>query len=348
MRSRFLLAAVAAVAVAAPASAADGLVKGSPAVKSISALAFGPGGVLFLGDPAAATVFAVDTGDTTPAATTADVSVAKVDEKVAGLLGVAGKDVVITDVKVNPASGNVYLAATRAKGATPVVVRVGRDGKLAEFPLTDVPFASVKLPNATGEAITSMAFVGGQLVVAGLSTEEFASTLRAIPYPFKEADKGTGVEIFHGAHGKLETKSPVRTFVTYTVGGADFILAAYTCTPLVRVPVADLKPGAKVKGTTIAELGNRNKPLDMVVYTKDGKDFILMANSARGVMKIPAAGVESAVGITTKPKELTAGVPFETVAGLTGVMHLDKLDAGRALLLVKGEAGFDLKTIPLP
>jgi peptide-methionine (R)-S-oxide reductase len=30
-------------------------------------------------------------------------------------------------------------------------------------------------------------------------------------------------------------------------------MAAYTCTPLVKIPVADLKAGAKVKGTTIAE-----------------------------------------------------------------------------------------------
>ena len=34
-----------------------------------------------------------------------------------------------------------------------------------------------------------------------------------------------------------------------------YILAAYTCTPLVKIPVSDLKPGAQVKGTTIADLG---------------------------------------------------------------------------------------------
>jgi len=47
---------------------------------------------------------------------------------------------------------------------------------------------------------------------------------------------------------------------------------AYTCTPLVQFAIPDLKPGAKVKGKTIAELGNRNRPLDMIDYQKDGKD----------------------------------------------------------------------------
>ena len=47
-------------------------------------------------------------------------------------------------------------------------------------------------------------------------------------------------------------------------------------------------------GTTIAELGNRNRPLDMIVYKKDGKEFLLMSNNSRGVMKIPTDGFADA------------------------------------------------------
>ena len=66
MRTRFaLLAAAVALAVAAPASAAD-LKKGTPEIKSVSALAFGPNGMLFIGDPESATISAIDTGDTKP------------------------------------------------------------------------------------------------------------------------------------------------------------------------------------------------------------------------------------------------------------------------------------------
>jgi len=347
---KFLLSGAIVALALSTAAAADipGLQKGSPVIKSISALAFCPQGCLFIGDPASQTIFAVNTADSTPSGT-GDLNVEKLDEKLGSLLGVTGKDVKISDVKVNPASGNVYIAASRANGPAPVIVRLGRDGSLKEFSLKDVAFASVKLPNAAGQAITNMAFVDGKLIVAGLSTEEFASTLRVIPFPFKDADQGAGIEIFHGAHGKLETKSPIRTFAPYRVSGADYILAAYTCTPLVRIPVSDLKAGAKVKGSTIAELGNRNRPLDMVVYTKDGKDYLLMANSARGVMKIPATGVDKVEAITARPKGEKAGVGYETIAELKDVTQLDALDGGRALLVIAPQGGsVSLKTIPMP
>src|SRR5262249_54108227 len=152
----------------------------------------------------------------------------------------------------NPVSGNTYLSLARGKGADskPALVRVDRAGKLTEVALQDVPFAKVTLTNAPAggkraEAITQLAFVKGRLIVAGLSSEEFASKLRSLPYPFTEADPGTSVEVFHGAHGKLETASPVRTFTAYEIDGEPNLLAAYTCTPLVKFPLSDLKPGAK-------------------------------------------------------------------------------------------------------
>src|SRR5205085_3390278 len=137
----------------------------------------------------------------------------------------------------------------------------------------------------------------------------------------------TSVEIFHGNHGRVETNAPVRTFVPYKINGEQHLLAAYTCTPLVKVPISQLKPGEKVKGTTIAELGNMNRPLDMIVYQKGGKDYILMANSARGIMKVPTEGIGKAKAITTPVAGGgTAGVPYETIKDLKGVKHLAKLD----------------------
>src|SRR5262249_41659237 len=142
------------------------------------------------------------------------------------------------------------------------------------------------------QSITKLAFVKDRVIVAGLSNEEWASNLRSIPFPFTEADKGTSVQIYHGSHGRVETNAPVKTFVPYDINGEPYILAAYTCTPLVKFPVAELKPGERVKGTTIAELGNRNNPLDMIVYRKDGKNYILLANSSRGVMKITTENID--------------------------------------------------------
>jgi hypothetical protein len=354
MRSKLLaVAAMLALAVVGKA-AEDGLAKGTPEMKSATALAFGPKGLLFVGDSQSATIFAIDTGDAKPAGDRA-VNVEKIDGKIAAALGVSEKEVRINDVKVNPASGAIYLAVTRGTGAgAPAIVKVTHDGSIEPIALKEVLFSKVAIVNPGKSArdpmgvITSMAFLDGRLFVAGLSSEEFASTLRVIPFPFgKESDKGTGIQIFHGAHGRLETQAPIRTFTPYKIDKVDHIMASYTCTPLVKIPVSELKPGAKVKGVTIAELGNGNQPLDMISYTKDGKDFLLSANSKHGVIKIPTDEFASATAIST-PIKGTAGPKYAKISELKDVVQLDKLDDARAVILTKTGSGFDLKTVPLP
>ena len=92
-----------------------------------------------------------------------------------------------------------------------------------------------------------------------------------------------------------------------------------------------------------------NRPLDMIVYSKDGKDYILMANSARGVMKVPTEGIDKAKGITTPVRGGgTAGVKYETIKDLKGVLHLAKLDKEHALILVNRDGAQNLETIALP
>lgn len=345
-----LAALLLAVGAVSAADADQGLKKGKVELKSAGPIAFGPDNILLVGDPAAATIYAIDTGETDKSPASGPLKVAKVDAEVASLLGTTADKILIAGIAVNPNSGNAYLSISRGKGpdSPGAIVKADRKGKLTVLNLEDVKSAKASLANASGkEAITNLAFVKGKVYVAGLSNEQFASTLRAIPFPFADANKGTAIEIYHGAHGAVETKAPVRTFVAYDIAGETNLLAAYTCTPLVRLPVSELKPGVKVRGTTIAELGNRNKPLDMIVYQKGGKDFILMANSSRGVMKIPTEGIEKIEGIGKKISG-TAGLTYETIKELKGVQHLAKLDKDNALLLVQGEGGLNLETVPLP
>lgn len=341
-------------AAAANADLTEGLKQGNPDLKSIGPIAFGPDGVLFIGDPQGAALFAIDSGDRT-AGTPAALKVEKIDDKVAALLGTDVKQIRINDLAVNPISGKVYLSVSRGKGpdGQPALLRLDSAGKLADVSLKDVKFSKTTIPNASDkarlESITGLAFVKGKVYVAGLSNEQFASTLRAIPFPFSTADKGTSVEIYHGAHGKFETHAPVRTFVPYEINGQAHLLAAYTCTPLVKIPVADLKPGEKVKGTTVAELGNGNRPLDMIVYQKGGKDYILLANNKRGVMKIPTDNIDKIEGITSPVKGgAKAGLTYETIKELQGVQQLDKLDKDNALVLVQVGESLNLETRPLP
>ena len=68
------------------------------------------------------------------------------------------------------------------------------------------------------QTITDLAYTDGRLYAAGLSSEEFASKLRSIAYPFTSVDEGASVEIWHAPHNQFETRSPVYTFVPYTIG----------------------------------------------------------------------------------------------------------------------------------
>lgn len=335
---------------------------GKADLKSAGSITFGPEGILFVADPMGARVFALATGDT-KAGKSGEVNLPGINEKVAALLGVSADQILINDLAVNPISKNVFLSVSRGKGpdAAAVVVKVTPDGKTTEVDLSNIPNSVATLPNAPAadakdrrgtplrlEAITDIEYVNGGVMVAGLSNEEFSSTLRSIPFPFDGKASNTNVEIYHGAHGRYETNSPIRTFTAYQIQNKPHILAAYTCTPLVKIPVSDLQPGKKVMGSTIAELGNRNRPLDMVVYKKDKANFILMNNSSRGVMKIPGDNLETFESIN-KPVADKQGVSYETIAGLKGVEQLARLDETHALLLIKSDSGaMELKTMTLP
>jgi hypothetical protein len=337
-----------------------GLKAGKAELKSAGPLAFGPDGILFVGDSAGAQIVAIDSGDRTPVRSAAKIEIKGINQKIAALLGTTPDQILINDMMVNPISKKVYLSVSRGRGpdATPVILRVDAAGKISEVALTNIDFAAVNLPDAPAskeggrsnprlEAITDMAYIDGNVIVAGLSNEEFSSSLRSIPFPFQAVNKGASIEIWHGSHGRFETNAPVRTFVPYMLDNQPYILAAYTCTPLVKIPVSELKPGNKVKGTTIAELGNRNRPLDMITYKKGGTDYILMANSSRGVMKMQANGLDKFRAIT-KPIEDKEGVPYETLAEFKGVEQLDKLDDANALMLINDAGSVDLRTVPLP
>jgi hypothetical protein len=338
---------------------------GNPQLKSAGPMAFGPGGTLFIGDSIQGAVVAIETGDNVPASPSPKFHLEHIDREIAGLLGTTPDRLLINDIKVNPASKNIYLSISRGRGlnAIPVILRVGSSGRITEFPLDHVTYSTALLPNPPIsnpradyrnprlETITQLAFTDGKVIVAGLSNEEFSSNLRIIPFPFRKVDEGASIEIYHGSHGDYETQAPVRTFFPWTIGNKPYIVAAYTCTPLVLIPVSELKAGAKVTGTTIAEFGMGNRPLDMVPYRKDNHDYILLANSYRGVLRIPAENLDKYTPII-EPEQI-AGVPFKRISNLKGVRHLTAFDDASALVLIdtrdtEDHASLDLESVPLP
>lgn len=352
----FRLILCASLLCATSFAAGSGMVTKKLELGSAGPLAFGPSGILFVGDSATASLIAIDTGDTKANKGADAIELKGINQKLAAALGTTPDQITIADLAVNPVSRNIYFSITREKA--PLLIKLSTGGKLEPLNLESISHARVSLPDAPAdvkdsrgnskrmETITDLGYVDGRVFIAGLSNEEFSSSLRSIPYPFTGATKGASIEIFHGAHGRFETNAPVRTFTSYMVANKPHLLAAYTCTPLVTIPVSELTPGNKVKGKTIAELGNRNRPLDMIVYTKDGKDYILMANSSRGVMKLPAAKLEAYEAITAPTEK--QGVPYETLADLKGVQQLDRYDDKHAVMLMVEGGSMDLRTVELP
>ncbi len=104
----------------------------------------------------------------------------------------------------------------------------------------------------------------------------------------------------------------------------------------------------KIRGTTIAELGNRNQPLDIIAYQKDGRNFLLLANAVRGVMKISSENLLTREGITKRVHGKTAGQPYETIKSWKGVTQLDQLDDANAIVLIEEQGHAHLRTLPLP
>lgn len=315
-------------------------------------LAFGPDGVLFWADAAGGSIVALETGDAAPNGAPQAVSVADLGVKIAGLLGTKPSEIRVEDLKVNPLSKNVYLHVSRGRGpdAIPVILRIAPDGTLTEVETEKLRQTRVTLPGTTQRrrlVVTALHYLDGRLIVAGLSNEEFSSTLRTIPYPFHSAGRGASVEIYHTSHFAYETNAPVRTMVPYRHGGEQFLLAAYTCTPLVKLRTADLVDGAHVTGETLAELGRHNSPLDMVLYRRDGEDFLLVANTANGVQKLSLGGFADFEAVDETGGN-DAQIPLAKIPGLKAVTELDAYDATRAVVLFDVKGRLDLRTIPLP
>lgn len=340
-----------------------GLKEGSPEMKSAGHLAAGPEGILFIGDAKGAQIVAIDTGDAKGEPAKAKYDIANLNETLSTAVG--GSKVTVNDLIVNPASGNLYVSVSKADGA-PGLVKIDTTGKASEVSLTKTTFQKLALPNAPedkevtkngrtrnarSEAITDLAYADGKVLVSGVTADATPSNIREITFPFVEADQGTAVEIYHGAHGKLEDYAAVRAFVPFNVDGQASVLAGFTCTPLVRFSVNDLESnkGKKVRGTTVAELGNRNQPLDIVMYEKGGEKFLLISNTARGVMKVSTKDIGRKEGIE-KPVGGggTAGQTFDTIKDLEGTVQLDKLNDTQAVVVIKNGEALTLKTVALP
>lgn len=349
---------------------AKDMTEGKVTAKSLSKLTFAPDGTLFIGDSIGARIFALDLGDKTPVATVKPLTVNDLESKIGPMMGADAKDVLVHDMAVNPVSKNVYMTVSRGKRGfktqwqlpndaanASVLLKITPAGEISEVKLDKVKHSSIEISNPLPEGklvntwkkpqesersdvVSDMHYLDGKLYVAGLSNEEFASTMRIFSYPFDSA-QSTQLEIYHGAHGQWETESPVRSFLPYTINGKKHLIASYLCTPLVLFPVDTLKDKTKVKGTTIAELGFGNQPVDMVMFRgsadprpgqQSTKEYLLIVNSTRGLMRISAEELAKPHTPITSKAEAWTGVKMEQERG-QGVLMAENFGEKHLLML---------------
>jgi len=313
-------------------------------INSISRLAAGPENVLFVADWKSARVHAITLPGAAqkPAGTT--FNILDLDSVLSKQVG--GAKVTIEDMVVRPGTAEAYIGVSYGAAKTPALIVVTSDqrarrvnlkaAKSTSIALRDAPTSNYKFWRETPErsfTVTDMKWRDGELFIAGLSNQDFASTLRRVHYPFDSKQSVTSVEIYHTGHNLIETRAPIRAMSFATWGGKPYLVAAYTCTPIVIIPLEDLKDGAHIRGKTIGELGYGNTPADMISFSKteQGKteDFLLLVNFERGADVIPVSQVEAASGRPSMDKV----VPFGQIAGLdvtsaplAGAMRVDNLD----------------------
>ena len=295
------------------------------AITGANVLAFGPDHVLFIGDSKAAKVHAIAT-EATQVADPVPFNFLDFDLKIAASLEIDARDLIVQDMKIHPVSQEAYIAVK--KGHQPdapsmIAIVSPMDNKI-RFLETET-LQSVSIHNPASEdlkfwrdipastlSITDIDYYDGFIYVAGLSNGEFASTIRKIGFPFNESQEAVNsIEIYHAIHTQNETRAPIRTMAIEEIEGVPTLIASYTCTPLVTIPLAEIEEGNDVKGKTIAELGYGNTPIDMITYMAQEQDGsfdkkLLVTNRHRS-------------GSLMSMKDVTQAMKGEGLAGRTGL-----------------------------
>src|SRR5262245_5180787 len=328
--------------LAASALAAD--------IKSVSRLAVGPANVLFLADWREAKVHALALPDVARKPAGTAFNILDLEPLLSRQLG--GAKVTVEDMVARPGTGEVYIAVSYGDAKAPALIVVTGDRLARRIDLKAAKTTAVALRDAPDAAnvfwrdipersftVTDMKWRDGELFIAGLSNQDFSSSLRRVKYPFDAVPSMASVEIYHTGHNLIETRAPIRAMSFATLGGRPHLVAAYTCTPIVTIPLDDIKDGAHIRGKTIAELGYGNTPADFIAYsrTEDGKarDYLMLINFERSASAIPVSQIEAA---NAKPG-IESVVQFGQISGLeptaapmSDAMRVGNPDAQRCIV----------------
>ena len=333
MNRRTLTGAAVALGVASTKARSDTFARTGPTGKigSISRIAFGPQNTLFVADWVNSNVHAVQL----PAAAPGDGVSFNIDDLDAPLQTALGADgYVLEDMAARPGSNEVYIALSIAPDKRPAVVVATADGTVRSLDLTSLATttASLEAPPSVdlqfwgkipgrSFTVTDMVWRDSKLYLAGLSNQDFASTLRVVSYPFDEVAQMASIEMYHTVHDQIETRAPIRAMAFVDLDGEPHLLAAYLCTPLVTIPLNALRDGAHIKAKTIAEMGYAGTPVNLLSYrafnvmSQKPQLYVLVANLFRESSIVPLASVEEA----NRGPGYSSPTPFGEIAGVQHV-----------------------------
>jgi hypothetical protein len=372
MARSFVAITLAALFTMTPVTRAEDVIEksitGSPHLKSINVITFAPQGVLLVGDGAGAQVVAIKTGDTQKQPQLKR-AITNIEARLAAPLGAKAEGISIIDMAVNPASGVAYFAVRRQDDKSLAILTVNGAGEVGELELEKVEFAAVQLKagDAKVTAVTDVAWADSQIVAAGRSNEEFASKIFSIAAPLSHAQKTSSfsAETYHVAHGRWETKAPMSVVIPLKEDGKTYVVGAFSCTPVVKYPIDALQPGAEVKGISMIELGSGNRPLDMFVYEKNGKPYVLASTFRFHHKRRPfgpspywTVKFEQSLLVGDKAtnekavRRLKGNQPatprIEMVEAFHGVKLMDRLGPAHALVVRETKKGSVFEPLALP
>ena len=336
--------------------------------RQIGRMSFATDGVLLVADRGNGSVVAIDTGDT-GSATPLKKRIDNIDTLIAGALGTKATGVQIVDMVVNRINGRIYLSVIRKQDGISALLTIDGSGKVAAVNLAKARHVRITLPGdgkAKVSNVTGVKLAGSRVLAAGQSGREFASKIYSIPLPLEHGNSAAvfSTETFHVAHGRWETRAPIQSFIPVKEKGKTYIVGSFNCTPIAKFPVDGLENGAKIKGTSVVELGSGNRPVDMFIYKKGGKDW-LVTNTDRFHHKRRPIGPsqywgcrvdmkylgaketnEKAARRTVKKKKGPEGM--EVIDVLFGVKHIDQFANDKVVVLRDTKGKLSLEPAVLP
>jgi hypothetical protein len=348
---------------------------GNPQLTSAQSLAFGPGGVLLVGDGWSDRIVAIETGDTSIASRPFN-SVEEVQNLMGAIANafdppVAPGEVTLLDVAVNPLSWRIYLAAQRFSGGEVAILWIDGSAAVHRFALDNVVYGAIRYPmDQPGSIVTGMAWSDPDDTILGFTGKGPFQlgqiVLRETPFFHEGGIRAATTRIYHRSHATWESSPSIdRGLLFWTDAngtarasppGDPYVLAAYAHAPVVRFPLAAFDDGGEVTGTTVFDVGIDRFVTALAFDDRGDRGWLLATVSNLELMGgLAMVRIDRSLLVQNVNVDQTAPILFDftgmpQVPGvdrlyfLDGVTQLDMIDAGVAVI-VRGDV---LETVTLP